>query len=142
MDKSASTIPPVAALSAVPLVMPEPMVAPSPVSAAQAADHQRFLISDLCALLETYLEPEQVQEVYRAYLFGAEAHSGQHRMSGEPYIYHPLAVASILAEMRMDYHSIMAALLHDVIEDTGTAKDQLASASATRSPNSSTASAS
>nr|WP_297528645.1 bifunctional GTP diphosphokinase/guanosine-3',5'-bis pyrophosphate 3'-pyrophosphohydrolase [Thiohalobacter sp.] len=86
---------------------------------------QRFLISDLCRLLEGYLPEEQVREVYRAYLFGAEAHEGQHRLSGEPYIYHPIAVARILAGMRMDHQSIMAAILHDVIEDTPTAKDQL-----------------
>ena len=86
-----------------------------------------FLIHDLCTLLEGYLEPDQVKEVYRAYLFGAEAHDGQHRLSGEPYIYHPLAVARILAEMRMDYNTIIAALLHDVIEDTETAKESLAS---------------
>jgi len=85
----------------------------------------RFLISDLCKMLDEYLEPDQVREVYRAYLFGAEAHDGQHRLSGEPYIYHPLAVARILAEMRMDYKSIIAAILHDVIEDTATAKDQI-----------------
>ncbi|NOZ52686.1 MAG: bifunctional GTP diphosphokinase/guanosine-3',5'-bis pyrophosphate 3'-pyrophosphohydrolase [Gammaproteobacteria bacterium] len=85
-----------------------------------------FLISDLCALLETYIEPAQVKAVYRAYLFGENAHEGQQRLSGEPYIYHPLAVARILAEMRMDTNSIIAALLHDVIEDTPTAKDQLA----------------
>ncbi len=86
---------------------------------------ERFLISDLCRLLESYLPEEQVREVYRAYLFGAEAHDGQRRLSGEPYIYHPIAVARILAEMRMDQHSIIAAILHDVIEDTPTAKDQL-----------------
>lgn len=86
-----------------------------------------FLIHDLCTLLEGYLEPDQVKEVYRAYLFGAEAHEGQHRLTGEPYIYHPLAVAKILAEMRMDYNTIIAALLHDVIEDTTTAREQLAS---------------
>lgn len=85
-----------------------------------------FLISDLTALLEGYLEPEQVAEVERAYTFGAEAHEGQQRMSGEPYISHPLAVARILAEMRMDYRSIIAAILHDVIEDTETAKEQVA----------------
>jgi RelA/SpoT family (p)ppGpp synthetase len=85
-----------------------------------------FLIHDLCTLLETYLEPNQVKEVYRAYLFGAEAHEGQHRLTGEPYIYHPLEVARILAEMRMDYSTITAALLHDVIEDTSTAREQLA----------------
>jgi RelA/SpoT family (p)ppGpp synthetase len=84
-----------------------------------------FLISDLCSLLEEYLEPEQVAEVYRAYLFGAEAHEGQHRVTGEPYIYHPIAAARILAEMHMDHKSIMAAILHDVIEDTPTAKEQL-----------------
>lgn len=86
-----------------------------------------YLIHDLCTLLEGYLEPDQVKEVYRAYLFGAEAHEGQHRLTGEPYIYHPLAVARILAEMRMDYNTIIAALLHDVIEDTETARENLAS---------------
>jgi len=84
-----------------------------------------FLISDLCDILEQYLEHEQVAEVYRAYLFSAEAHEGQQRLSGEPYIYHPLAVARTLAEMRMDQKSIIAAILHDVIEDTPTAKDQI-----------------
>ena len=77
-------------------------------------------------MLEQYLEPDQVREVYRAYLFGAEAHDGQRRVSGEPYITHPLAVAKILAAMRMDYKGIIAAILHDVIEDTPTAKEQLA----------------
>ena len=68
---------------------------------------------------------EQIREVYRAYLFSAEAHEGQRRRSGEPYIYHPLAVARILAGMHMDHQCLMAAILHDVIEDTETAKDQL-----------------
>ena len=85
-----------------------------------------FLISDLCSALEEYLEPDQVAEVYRAYLFGAEAHEGQLRASGEPYIYHPIAAARILAEMHMDHKSLMAAILHDVIEDTPTAKEHLA----------------
>ncbi|MCU7853596.1 MAG: bifunctional GTP diphosphokinase/guanosine-3',5'-bis pyrophosphate 3'-pyrophosphohydrolase [Candidatus Thiodiazotropha sp. (ex Monitilora ramsayi)] len=89
-------------------------------------DVPRFLISDLCAYLEVYLTPEHIREVYRAYLFGAEAHVGQHRKTGEPYIYHPVAVARILAEMRMDHKCLMAAILHDVIEDTPTAKEQLA----------------
>ncbi|MGD2136910.1 MAG: bifunctional GTP diphosphokinase/guanosine-3',5'-bis pyrophosphate 3'-pyrophosphohydrolase [Gammaproteobacteria bacterium] len=90
------------------------------------SNDSRFLISDLCRMLDDYLEPEQVQEVYRAYLFGAEAHEGQHRLSGEPYIYHPLAAARILAELRLDHKSIVAAILHDVIEDTPTAKEQIA----------------
>ncbi len=89
-------------------------------------DEYRYLISDLIEELEKYLESAQVAEVYRAYLFGAQAHDGQTRLSGEPYIYHPVAVASIMAEMRMDYKSIIAALLHDVIEDTRTMKEQLA----------------
>jgi guanosine-3',5'-bis(diphosphate) 3'-pyrophosphohydrolase len=89
-------------------------------------DESRFLISDLCGMLESYLDEDQVQEVYRAYLFGAEAHEGQHRLSGEPYIYHPIAAARILAELRLDHKSIVAAILHDVIEDTPTLKEQIA----------------
>ena len=84
-----------------------------------------FRISDLCALLEGYMKPDQIKEVYRAYLFGAEAHDGQHRISGEAYITHPLEAAKVLAEMHMDHKCIMAAILHDVIEDTPTAKETL-----------------
>ncbi|QEP45172.1 bifunctional (p)ppGpp synthetase/guanosine-3',5'-bis(diphosphate) 3'-pyrophosphohydrolase [Ectothiorhodospiraceae bacterium BW-2] len=83
------------------------------------------MMSDLCDLLESYLPKEQVTEVYQAYLFGAEAHEGQRRVSGEPYIYHPLAVARILAELRLDYQTVIAGILHDVIEDTPTARDKL-----------------
>ena len=83
-------------------------------------------ISELCGELEAYLEPAQVEEIYSAYLVGAEAHDGQIRVSGEPYISHPVAVARILAEMRMDSKSIIAAILHDVIEDTPTLKEHLA----------------
>ena len=79
---------------------------------------ERFLISDLCDLISNYMDQDQVKEVYRAYLFGAQAHEGQHRVSGEPYIYHPIAVARILASMHMDVQSIVASILHDVLEDT------------------------
>jgi guanosine-3',5'-bis(diphosphate) 3'-pyrophosphohydrolase len=92
---------------------------------SSAANESRFLISDLCRMLDSYMDEDQVQEVYRAYLFGAEAHEGQHRLSGEPYIYHPIAAARILAELRLDHKSIIAAILHDVIEDTPTAKEQI-----------------
>jgi guanosine-3',5'-bis(diphosphate) 3'-pyrophosphohydrolase len=85
----------------------------------------RLLSSDLCQLLETYLEPDQVKAIYRAYLFSAEAHDGQLRLTGEPYVFHPLAVAYILGQMRMDSQTLCAALLHDVIEDTKIAKKQL-----------------
>ena len=79
---------------------------------------ERFLISDLCDLISQYMDQKQVKEVYSAYLFGAQAHEGQLRVSGEPYIYHPIAVARILAQMHMDVKSIVASILHDVLEDT------------------------
>ena len=84
-----------------------------------------FLVSDLCGLAEAYLAPDQIKEIYRAYLFGARAHEGQQRASGEPYIQHPLQVARILTEMRLDAPTIVAAILHDVIEDTKTAKNHI-----------------
>lgn len=83
-------------------------------------------IFDLCDYLETYLEPDHIKEVYRAYLYGAQRHSGQSRKSGEPYICHPLAVARILAEMQLDYKCLIGAILHDVIEDTKATKNKLA----------------
>lgn len=68
--------------------------------------------------LLNYFDNEQLQIIEDAYLCGKEAHEGQKRHTGEPYITHPLAVAKILAEMRMDPPTIIAAILHDVIEDT------------------------
>jgi len=85
-----------------------------------------LLISDLCEILETYLEPDDIKVVYQAYLFGSEAHNGQTRRSGEPYIHHPLEVAYNLASMHLDARSIVAAILHDVIEDTENSKEQIA----------------
>ncbi|MFK8018122.1 MAG: bifunctional (p)ppGpp synthetase/guanosine-3',5'-bis(diphosphate) 3'-pyrophosphohydrolase [Gammaproteobacteria bacterium] len=79
----------------------------------------------LLAKLKHYLPPEQLDVVRRAYEFGAKAHSGQTRKSGERYISHPVAVASILADLHLDYESIAAAILHDVIEDTGIDKPTL-----------------
>ena len=67
-------------------------------------------------LAGAYLDPAEVETIHRAFLFGADAHDGQHRASGEPYIQHPVQVAKILAEMRLDHETIVAALLHDVIE--------------------------
>ena len=86
----------------------------------------RLLISDLLEVVEQYLDPEEIKAVCDAYLFGAEAHEGQTRRSGEAYIFHPLSVAAILSDIRLDSRSIIAALLHDVIEDTPTAKEELA----------------
>ena len=95
------------------------------VADGQPLSEDSTRIGELCAELDTYLEPRQVDEVYRAYLLGARAHEGQSRVSGEPYISHPVAVAKILSEMRMDASSIIAAILHDVIEDTPTLKENL-----------------
>ena len=65
-----------------------------------------------------YLKPEDVSQLKLAYTFSQGAHSGQFRKTGEPYISHPLAVASILEELHLDAHTLAAALLHDVVEDT------------------------
>lgn len=83
-------------------------------------------IESLSQRLSTYLEPPQINLVKRAYYYAEQAHDGQKRRSGEPYITHPLAVADILCEMHMDYQSLMAAMLHDVIEDTGISKKAIA----------------
>ncbi|MCX7098674.1 MAG: RelA/SpoT family protein [Methylococcales bacterium] len=88
---------------------------------------QDELIGRLCATLSGYLDPAQIDDCVRAYEFGADAHSGQFRKSGEAYICHPVSVAITLAEMRMDASGIMAAILHDVIEDTPVSKKELAS---------------
>jgi len=82
-------------------------------------------INDLSKLIGTYLQPDQVRKVQHAYQFSAKAHEGQKRISGEPYIHHPLEVARILGEMHMDHQTLMAAILHDVIEDTPTAKAEI-----------------
>jgi len=84
-------------------------------------------VLDLRDLLNTYLEPEKVAVILRAFETGAIAHDGQTRKTGEPYILHPVAVASILASMRMDYASVAAAILHDTIEDTPLTKQDIES---------------
>ena len=75
--------------------------------------------------LTEYLDLQQIKAVRRAYFYAEQAHDGQRRKSGEPYVTHPLAVASILAGMHMDHQSLMAAMLHDVIEDTDVSRDGL-----------------
>lgn len=83
-------------------------------------------IVEFAEQLTVYLDEEQINAVTQAYYYAEKAHDGQIRRSGDPYITHPLAVARILSEMRMDHQSLMAALLHDVIEDTGVSKGALA----------------
>jgi len=79
-------------------------------------------IDSLASSLSGYLATDQVNSVRRAYFYAEQAHDGQFRRSGEPYVTHPLAVANILCDMHMDHQSLMAAMLHDVIEDTGVSK--------------------
>jgi RelA/SpoT family (p)ppGpp synthetase len=75
-------------------------------------------LRQLVETLETYLPEDAIEGVMRAYEFGAAAHDGQKRKSGEPYISHPVAVAQELAEMHLDAQAITAAILHDTVEDT------------------------
>ncbi|ALZ75735.1 bifunctional GTP diphosphokinase/guanosine-3',5'-bis pyrophosphate 3'-pyrophosphohydrolase [Rheinheimera sp. F8] len=77
-----------------------------------------YLFEGLKQQISAYLPPEQVALVQQAYMLARDAHAPQFRSSGEPYITHPVAVTSILADMRMDHETLMAALCHDVIEDT------------------------
>jgi guanosine-3',5'-bis(diphosphate) 3'-pyrophosphohydrolase len=86
-----------------------------------------YTVSDLEKHTRTYLPQNEVNSIRRAYEFGLKAHEGQTRKSGEPYIHHPLEVARILADMHMDYQTLSAAILHDVIEDTETAKEEIRS---------------
>ncbi|HET7403708.1 MAG TPA: HD domain-containing protein, partial [Usitatibacter sp.] len=72
-----------------------------------------------------YLKPADIEQIERAYQVARQAHSGQYRQSGEPYITHPLAVAKLLAEWHLDPQALMAALLHDVVEDTATTKSEI-----------------
>lgn len=83
------------------------------------------LFSGLSETLEEYLDSQSISDIFKATIFGANAHQGQKRKSGEDYIYHPMAVAKILGEMRMDAQTIIAAILHDVVEDTDTSVKQL-----------------
>ena len=82
-------------------------------------------VLELRDLLNTYLEPDKVAVILRAFELGDQAHEGQTRKTGEPYILHPVAVAGILANLRMDHQSVAAAILHDTLEDTPLTKDQI-----------------
>ncbi len=79
------------------------------------------------AAIATYLKPSEADILRRALAFSAQAHQGQFRKDGEPYITHPLAVAEILAGWRMDVQALTAALLHDVVEDTEISRDDIKS---------------
>lgn len=82
--------------------------------------------AELNKKLAGYLNKDQIDLIALAYAIADKAHAGQLRSSGDPYITHPVAVAEILADMHMDYQSIIAAMLHDVIEDTAVSKEDIA----------------
>lgn len=84
-----------------------------------------YTIDDLCATLQRRFDDAALAEIRRAYEFGARAHEGQQRITGEAYITHPLSVARTVAEFALDSDSIIAALLHDVLEDTSVSHDTL-----------------
>ena len=79
-------------------------------------------LNKLTKNLGKYLDQDQLEQVKKAYFFAANAHSGQFRVSGDPYVSHPLAVAEILGKLKMDQDCLSAAMLHDVIEDSGIPK--------------------
>ncbi len=99
------------------LPLAEPIIGDASVSSAFA---------ELIQALALYLSPAHIEVVTQAFYLAHQAHAGQSRISGEPYISHPIAVAKILADMHMDCQSITAAILHDVIEDTAVDRATLA----------------
>ncbi len=98
-----------------------------PTDGAVTAADPRALPPYAQALKEriAYLPEAQVERVLSAYAVGAVAHAGQARQSGEPYITHPLAVAGILAELGLDAETLIAAILHDTLEDTALTREEL-----------------
>ncbi len=97
------------------------MRAKSLPDSSAATSGAEFLFHELSG----YLKPEDISQLQNAYLFSQSAHSGQYRKSGEPYISHPLAVASILGKLHLDTQTLTAALLHDVMEDTHVSKSEI-----------------
>ena len=77
-----------------------------------------YLFDSLKDVAQEYLTEPQIEALRQSYVVARNAHEGQTRSTGEPYIIHPVAVSRILAEMRLDIETLQAALLHDVIEDT------------------------
>jgi GTP diphosphokinase / guanosine-3',5'-bis(diphosphate) 3'-diphosphatase len=92
----------------------------------QPRKHDVVSIAKLTSMLAGYMSREEIKEVKAAFHFSDEAHLGQYRHSGEPYITHPVAVAETCAGWKLDAQSVMAALLHDVMEDQGVTKAELA----------------
>ena len=96
----------------------------------QAAEHHLLPAdsenSQLTVLLKEYFSPADIEQVWAAYRYAFAAHDGQMRKTGEPYITHPVSVACILAKLHLDLPTVLAALLHDVVEDTGVSVEEIA----------------
>ncbi|WP_407275915.1 RelA/SpoT family protein [Halothiobacillus sp. DCM-1] len=105
--------------------MPETETAPAPLVLLPEAAAAEVYFAPLALALSSYISPQGIALVRDAFVFGANAHLGQSRQSGEPYISHPLAVAEILAGLHMDEATLVAAILHDVIEDTAVAREEI-----------------
>src|SRR5258707_11301413 len=102
-------------------INPEESLAPMQMPVSHVGSTLQDLLAETCQ----YLAPEDMERIERAYELANQAHMGVHRRSGEAYIQHPLEVALLLADMRIDADGIMAALLHDVVEDTDFPLDEL-----------------
>lgn len=96
-----------------------------PGMTAESGELLLHYLLELRLELKRYLNPDEIKEVERAFLLGEDAHRGQNRKSGEPYITHPVAVARILAELRLDAETLIAAILHDTLEDTELSKETI-----------------
>ena len=99
--------------------VPRPPSPPVPAGAPGLSDH------DLVERVRTYNPGAALDTLEQAYEFSATVHRGQRRRSGEPYLTHPLAVAGIIAEMRLDVPSVATGLLHDTVEDTLTTLEEI-----------------
>lgn len=97
----------------------------SPESVSAVSPDADPLIAEFAPFLKAYLSPADVEAVLAGYRYSAQAHAGQTRKTGEPYVTHPIAVASILAKLHLDVPTLLAALLHDVVEDTGVASAEI-----------------
>ncbi|HWP19369.1 MAG TPA: bifunctional (p)ppGpp synthetase/guanosine-3',5'-bis(diphosphate) 3'-pyrophosphohydrolase [Burkholderiaceae bacterium] len=101
--------------------------APAPAQAPVHGAHEDAAAASFAALVHRldYLDPTDIKRIREAYRYADEAHLGQFRASGEPYITHPIAVAGLCADWKLDAQAIMAALMHDVMEDSGATKVEL-----------------
>jgi guanosine-3',5'-bis(diphosphate) 3'-pyrophosphohydrolase len=126
---NSSAFPAVSETSAHPVAMPRSKTIPATHAAIDTSHRPAVTgsasITDLTNRLSEYLSPSDLKLVREAYRFSDEMHLGQVRKSGEPYISHPIAVAEICAEWKLDVQAIMAALLHDVMEDQDVKKEEL-----------------